>query len=138
MAAFPSRDQEAFMAHWARILADPKVTVRTILFEGRVAGNIVGFQRAGKTLVGYWIGKEHWGKGVASSALSQFLLKVATRPLYAHVARQNVASIRVLQKCGFTISAEDSAAPDTLIDVVEEVILKLSAPGNSLITERLE
>ncbi len=38
MAAFPSRDREAFMAHWARILADPKVTARTILFEGRVAG----------------------------------------------------------------------------------------------------
>ncbi len=86
----------------------------------------MSFETAGKTLVGYWIGKEHWGKGVASSALSLFLLQVATRPLYAHVARQNVASIRVLQKCGFTISAEDGAAPDTLIDGVEEVILKLS------------
>jgi len=132
MAAFPSRDREAFMAHWARILANPKVTARTILFEGQVAGNILSFEKSGKALVGYWIGRKHWGKGVASKALSLFLLQIKIRPLYAHAARKNVASIRVLQKCGFTISAEDGAAPDTLIDGVEEVILKLSAPGNSV------
>jgi RimJ/RimL family protein N-acetyltransferase len=125
MAVFPSRDREAFLAHWARILADPKVIARTILFEGQVAGNILSFERSGKTLVGYWIGRELWGKGVASEALSLFLLQVKARPLFAHVARQNIASIRVLQKCGFLISVQDSAAPDTLIDGVEEVVLKL-------------
>jgi len=125
MAVFPSRDREAFLAHWARILADPKVTARTILFEGQVARNILSFERSGKTLVGYWIGRELWGKGVASEALSLFLLQVKARPLFAHVARQNIASIRVLQKCGFLISVQDSAAPDTLIDGVEEVVLKL-------------
>ena len=127
MAVFPSRDREAFLAHWARILADPKVTARTILLEGQVAGNILSFERSGKTLVGYWIGREQWGQGIASRALSLFLLQVRTRPLFAHVARNNLASIRVLQKCGFLISNEDRAKPDTLIDGVEEVVLKL--PG---------
>ena len=131
MAAFRSRDREAFMAHWARILADPKATARTILFEGRVAGNIVSFEQSGKPLVGYWIGKQLWGKGVASRALSLFLLHIKARPLYAHVARQNIASIRVLQKCGFAISVEDSAAQDTSIDGVEEVILKLSGSARA-------
>ena len=39
--------------------------------------------------------------------MSQFLGQVKQRPLYARVAKHNTASIRVLQKCGFTISGED-------------------------------
>src|SRR5262249_50057568 len=34
MADFPARDREAFMAHWAKILADPSATVRTVLLDG--------------------------------------------------------------------------------------------------------
>ncbi len=106
MAAFPSRDREAFLAHWrTKILGDATVAKKTILFDGRVAGNIVSFERDGKKLVGYWIGREFWGQGVATSALAQFLETVPGRPLYAYVAKHNVGSIRVLEKCGFRISA---------------------------------
>ncbi len=126
MAVFPSRDREAFLSHWARILADPQVTARTILFEGQVAGNILSWERSGRMLVGYWVGKEHWGKGVASRALSLFLLQVRTRPLFAHVARSNIASLRVLQKCGFAICTGDGAEREKLIDGVEEVVLRLA------------
>jgi RimJ/RimL family protein N-acetyltransferase len=129
VAAFPSRDREAFLAHWTRILADPGVTARTILCQGAVAGNILSFQKSGRTLVGYWIGRQLWGKGVATRALSLFLLQVSTRPLFAHVARGNLASIRVLEKCGFKIHAEDRASADALIDGVEEIVLMLSGPG---------
>jgi hypothetical protein len=44
LAAFPARDRQAFMAHWARILADRASTIRTILLNGAVAGNIVVYQ----------------------------------------------------------------------------------------------
>src|SRR5207248_2088714 len=106
MAAFPSRDHEAFMAHWARCLADKMVVVQAILFGGRVAGNIVCWDRSGERTVGYWIGREFWGRGIATAALSQFLDLVKERPLVACVAKHNVASLRVAQKCGFTISGE--------------------------------
>jgi len=117
MAAFPPRDRNAFMAHWTRILADETVIKKTILFDGDVAGNVVSFVRSGEREVGYWIGKNYWGRGVATQALSEFLDHVEARPLYGHVARHNVASIRVLQKCGFRISGEEQ----------EDVILKLEA-----------
>jgi RimJ/RimL family protein N-acetyltransferase len=117
MAAFPARNRKAFMAHWTRILADETVIKKTILFDGHVAGNVVSFVQSGEREVGYWIGKEYWGKGVATEALSEFLGHVETRPLYAHVARHNTASIRVLEKCGFRISGGGH----------EEVILKLGA-----------
>ncbi|HMG05814.1 MAG TPA: GNAT family N-acetyltransferase [Chthoniobacterales bacterium] len=58
----------------------------------------------GKREVGYWIDRAFWGRGVATEALSAFLCLEQTRPLYAGVAKHNVASIRVLQKCGFKLS----------------------------------
>jgi RimJ/RimL family protein N-acetyltransferase len=125
MAAFPGRDRDAFMAHWTKILADETVPVRTIVLGGHVAGNIVSWELEGKRHVGYWIGKDYWGKGVATKALSDFLGVVKTRPLYAHVAKRNSASIRVLEKCGFTICAEETAALGAPGDGVEESVFKL-------------
>jgi RimJ/RimL family protein N-acetyltransferase len=103
MAAFPPRDRDAFMAHWTTILRDAS-GVRTVLLDGEVAGNVVAFDYEGHREVGYWIGRAFWGKGVATSALRAFLAEVNERPIYAGVAEGNVASIRVLEKCGFTIS----------------------------------
>ena len=117
MAAFPARDREAFMAHWTKILADKSNILKAILFDGQVAGNIVSWQQSGEREVGYWLGREYWGKGIATQALSAFLGHVKTRPLFAHVAIHNLASIRVLEKCGFTITGVE----------VEELILTLSA-----------
>ena len=84
----------------------------------------MSFEQSGKPLIGYWIGKNYWGKGVATKALSEFLGHVRARPLYAHVAKHNIASIRVLEKCGFTISGYDKASVNGR-EEVEEVIMKL-------------
>ena len=103
MAAFPARDRASFEAHWERnILGNPDAITQTILVDGAVAGNIGSWPQEGIRLVGYWIGKEYWGKGVATRALAAFLHLVTDRPLHAHVVQHNVASIRVLEKCGFS------------------------------------
>ena len=107
MAAFPSRDRDAFMAHWAKIMASPSCALRTILCDGSVAGNIVAWTAGPDRCVGYWIGREFWGRGVASAALVQFLQYETTRPLTSHVVKQNVASIRVLEKAGFTLAGKE-------------------------------
>jgi len=108
MASFPARSRDEFRAHWAKSLSERTAILRTIVVNGNVAGNIIGWGAADEPKVGYWLGKEHWGKGIASEALSQFLVEVAVRPLYARVAKQNLASIRVLQKCGFEMYGEDT------------------------------
>lgn len=113
------------MAHWNRILSDATVIAKTVLFEGHVVGNVVSFEHSGKTEVGYWIGKRHWGKGIASKALREFLGHVKTRPLYAGVAKHNVASIRMLEKCGFTVVGGGSEAPIMGVDGVEELLFEL-------------
>ena len=104
MAAFPARDREAFMAHWVKILADKSNILKTILYDEQVAGNVVSWEHLDEGRereVGYWLGREYWGKGIATRALSLFLEHVTARPLYAYVVKHNLASIRVLEKCGF-------------------------------------
>jgi RimJ/RimL family protein N-acetyltransferase len=106
MAEFPARDYDDFMAHWSANMAEDSTILRTVLFRGDVAGNIVSWEESGQRNVGYWLGKDYWGKGIASAALEQFLQDIDARPLYAHVAKTNAASIRVLQKCGFRVFGE--------------------------------
>jgi len=127
MAAFPSRDRESFMKHWANILANESVIVKTIDYDGRVAGNIVSWEMDGEWEVGYWLGKEFWGQGIATQALAEYVKLVKTRPLFAHVARHNIGSRRVLEKCGFKVIGEDSYINPAGAHV-EEFILKLDNP----------
>jgi RimJ/RimL family protein N-acetyltransferase len=107
MAAFAARDREAFFAHWRRILADDAAVARTVVLDGAVAGNVVCWEADGERLVGYWIGRAFWGRGVATAALAQFLDHLPSRPLRARVAKHNVGSIRVLEKCGFALVGEE-------------------------------
>lgn len=125
MAAFPARDREAFMAHWEKILGDETVTTKTILFDGQVAGNVVSWDESGEHNIGFWIGKDYWGKGIATRALSAFLGLLEQRPLYAHVAKSNAGSSRVLEKCGFTVCREHEVDTDRSDETIEELVMKL-------------
>ncbi len=123
MAAFPSRDRKSFDAHWARILANDSLTKKTILFNSAVAGHIGAFDADGDRLVGYWIGREFWGKGIATRALKLFLDHETHRPLLAHVAQGNIGSIRVLEKCGFSRIRAELGLANGQMD--EEVVFQI-------------
>ena len=106
MAAFTPADpddRDAFDARWARIRRDPTTTNRIIEADGRVVGHIASFDLDGRREVTYWIDRWHWGKGIATEALREFLTRIEpARPLHAAAAADNAGSIRVLEKCGFT------------------------------------
>lgn len=123
MVDFKPRDRAAFDQHWAKILADESGLIRTIVAtfdesqpKERVAGNIVSWSSDGKREIGYWIDRAYWGRGVGTAALSAFLQLEKTRPLYAGVAKHNVGSLRVLQKCGFTFLDSSGASSDCAED----------------------
>jgi RimJ/RimL family protein N-acetyltransferase len=106
MAAFPSRDQDAFMTHWAKLRRNPSNIIRTIVCDGQVAGNIGSWIADERRLIGYWIGRGFWGQGVATAALATFVAELKERPLHAFVAKHNIGSIRVLEKCEFVPCTE--------------------------------
>lgn len=122
MAAFPSRDLDTFMAHWARTPADDTARTWTVVSDGAVAGNIGCWEDGGRRLVAYWIGRELWGRGLATQALTELLDLVDERPLHASVAASNVASARVLEKCGFVLVGAHVAD-----DGIEELLFELRA-----------
>lgn len=129
MAAFTAKDpadRDAFIAHWRRILNDDGITNKTILFQGEVVGSIASFEQEGELEVTYWLGKAYWGKGLATRALGKLLELVERRPLHARVAKDNIGSLRVLQKCGFIIVGEDKGFANARGTEVEEYLLQLS------------
>ncbi len=128
MAAFTAKDpndRQAFLAHWSRIMNQETITIRSILYEGQVAGYILVHNDFGEPEVSYWIGKEFWGKGIATNALADFLSQISTRPLYGHVAKDNLGSYRVLEKCGFKLVGEDKGFANARGKVTEEYVLEL-------------
>jgi len=120
MAAFRAREWEPFMSHWRdNILGNPANEAQTILIDEQVAGYVGSWDQDGRRLVGYWVGREYWGRGVARAALDEFLsAHEHHRPVHAYVARSNVRSIRVLEKCGFQRDGEPAAGPDGVAEVL--------------------
>ncbi|HET7535989.1 MAG TPA: GNAT family N-acetyltransferase [Candidatus Didemnitutus sp.] len=129
MAAFVSsrdpRDRAAFDAHWDKILKASQNTNRTIVADGQVAGSIACFPLGGNLEVTYWLGREFWGKGLATQALQQMLRLVTTRPIHGRAAADNIGSLRVLQKCGFKIIGKDKGFAVGRGAETEEHILRL-------------
>lgn len=130
MAAFTVKnpvDRAAFSTHWAKILADDSIKIKTILYGADIAGHIACHEWFGDPEVTYWIGKEFWGLSIGTRALSQFLLALEVRPLFARAAKDNIASIRVLEKCGFVVSCHDRGFANARGEEIDELILKLES-----------
>lgn len=91
---------------------------RAILFDGKVVG-CVGVRPDFETqdcMLGYWLGAPWHGRGIATLAVRQFLellpeLVPGTKTVTAYVYEPNIASIRVLQKCGFSHQGTQTAPP---------------------------
>lgn len=118
MALFPAREHTAFMAHWTdKVLGNPAVSVQTILEDARVAGHVLSWSQDGLRLVGYWLGRAFWGRGLASRALAAFVSSCEhARPLHAWVATGNVASLNVLRRCGFVPHGPARMGPERITE----------------------
>ena len=128
MAAFTSKDpsdRAAFDAHWKKILADESIPIQTILFFGQVAGSVLSYVMEGEREVSYWLGKKFWGQGIATRALALYLDIIRERPLYARAAKDNLGSIRVLEKNGFMEIAAEKGFANARATEIEELVLKL-------------
>jgi RimJ/RimL family protein N-acetyltransferase len=128
MAAFippDHMDRDAFQRRWSRLRADETTIQRAIVVEGEVAGTIGSWGGPGEREVTYWIGRSYWGKGIATCALEEFLAVDPSRPLHARVAYDNVASRRVLEKCGFRVIGTERGFAEARSAEIEDLVLRL-------------
>ena len=127
MAAFTPKDpadRDAFDAHWKRIRASTAV-VRAVLADGDVVGSASVYGEPGEREVTYWVDRAYWGRGITTAALDALLAEVPERPLYARAADDNAGSRRVLEKCGFVLSARATGYAHARGAEIDEVVLIL-------------
>ena len=60
--------------------------------------------------IGYWLGKKYWGKGLGRDAI-KLIVKFGFEQLKLHriygiISKENIASQKVLEKCGFKLEGE--------------------------------
>jgi [ribosomal protein S5]-alanine N-acetyltransferase len=99
-------------------IANSGTTHFGIEVDGAIVG-CIGFDRDDDVFfrgaeIGYWLGKKHWGRGIATAALAQLTDQVfATTDivrLYAGVFAWNPASARVLEKSGYVLEGRKKSA----------------------------
>lgn len=92
-----------------QIAENPSLTVLGIKLNGKLCG-VIGLNRQTDIYrhsaeVGYWIGEEYWGKGIATVALGLISYyafnELRLERIYSSVFEYNPASMRVLEKNGF-------------------------------------
>jgi len=61
--------------------------------------------------VTYWLGRDFWGRGLATQALKRMLHLVVDRPIFARAAADNIGSIRVLRNAVLKSSEKTKISP---------------------------
>ena len=107
---YTDRDAKAFLKH-ATTIGDPSNLAIDVAGE---AVGAVGFV-PGRDIerfsaeIGYWLGEDFWGRGIVTEALSLVTDHVFSQlnflRLYALPFADNPASVRVLEKAGYTREA---------------------------------
>ena len=129
LAAFTPEDpanETAYLEKFTKLLNDPTVNMRTILVDETIVGSIAKFEMAGDAEITYWIDRNFWGRGIATTALKIFLTIENIRPVFGRVAFDNFGSQKVLEKCGFVKIGTDRGFANARQAEIEEFIYQLA------------
>ena len=105
----PYSEQDAI--DWLKACdSDPNKHPFAVELEGRLVACVSFWPYEPEGIeVGYWVGREYWGRGVGTAAL-QLMLDLPEFPgesdVYARVMLENTGSQRVLEHCGFSFLAK--------------------------------
>lgn len=128
LAAFMPKDhtdKSAYINKHKKLLIDPSVNNQTIILKNTIVGSVGKFVMEGHPEITYWIDRNFWGQGIASTALNAFLQIELTRPIYGRVAFDNIGSQKVLEKCGFLKTGTDKGFANARQTEIEEFIYML-------------
>lgn len=102
-------DAEAFLSNVRN--ESGRAVSRAIDRDGVLVGGIgLGLRPGDAEEIGYWVGRPHWGLGIASRAVGAFLTELdalgVDGAIHAQTVADNVPSQRVLLKNGFVYVGE--------------------------------
>jgi len=87
--------------------------VRAVLVQGQPVGQVRLVLADGE--VSYWLGRDHWGRGIARRALADWTAECTARhpdlPLHARIRADHAASRKVAEAAGYDDAGADPAAP---------------------------
>lgn len=118
--------KKAFIARYSSLLQDQSTNNQSIIVEKQMLGQVAKFEIEGNAEITYWVNHQYWKKGIATQALKLFLEIEKTRPLFGKVAFDNIASQKVLEKCGFIKTGTDFGFAPSRQKQIEEYIYKLN------------
>jgi [ribosomal protein S5]-alanine N-acetyltransferase len=107
-----------------------------IVVEGAAVGGI-GLERGEDVFrrsaeVGYWLGEPYWGRGIATEAVRAITEYAFTTfdlcRLHAHVFEWNPASMRVLEKAGYTLESRARRAVTKDGQTIDRLVFALVRP----------
>lgn len=92
---------------------DEKKIIKAIVCNNQIAGGIGAHFHEDvyrkNVELGYWLGETYWGRGIATFCIKEFIRFLFEqhdiRRIYAEVFSENMASLKVLEKAGFTHEA---------------------------------
>jgi RimJ/RimL family protein N-acetyltransferase len=132
---YSQNDARFFITHLAN---NTNSLIMAIVVDGSAVGSIgihrqVDIYRKSAEL-GYWLGEEYWGKGIASEAANAMVQYAFNHfdinRIYASVFERNKASMRVLEKCGFVCEAVHHKAVIKGNVIMDEYIFARFTDGN--------
>lgn len=96
---------------WVEVGSKEGAFVRAITFNGSFCGVIGVYTKeaeyAHAAELGYWVAQEYWNQGIASRAVIEFTELVfaatAIQRIYAVVTAPNLASLKVMEKAGYSL-----------------------------------
>lgn len=108
--------------------------VRGITLDGQLIG-VTGYlpDLAGRSAeIGYWLGKDYWGRGFATEAAAALIAYCFRRERFSHVTcghyADNPASERVIRKLGFTPTGRNKSWCEARRTEVDAVRYELKRP----------
>lgn len=119
----------ALRAYFADEHSDWRTWAVTCSGDDRAVGFVAaGVRRAGVVEVGYLFARDTWGRGIATEAVSAVLTQLfaeGTRRVFADTDPDNVHSIRLLERLGFTLEGRLRAEWETHIGVRDTLLYGL-------------
>ena len=94
---------DLFYRHYCAIVVQKKLNIFAIRVDGKYAGSVEVADKIDHYIVGYWLGSDYRGQGVATEAVRSVIKQFKDKPILADTLTTNPKSAKVLERLNFLL-----------------------------------